>query len=136
MRHFAVVAVLAAVASVTGCMGPNPAPTYDADANRSLKFPGVLSEVGAQAKIRLPGQDVVMLVWRTPIGFGGTDLCCHHCGHELVYKAKEQTIECPRGIVYKLDGTYMSGKIRDGEKIQPLRAYLVEIDGDRLKISG
>jgi hypothetical protein len=135
MKCSAFVLLVASVV-LSGCAAANPAPVYDAEANRTLKLPEALSTPGAQAKIRLPGQDVFILVWRTEIGFGGTDLRCPHCLHELVFSAKTQSLSCPTGIRYRLDGTYLDGHVPEGGKIQTLRAYLVELEGNRLKILG
>jgi hypothetical protein len=136
MRRFAFVGFLLASVSVSGCAATHPAPVFDAEANRSLKLPDALSKPGAQARIRLPGQDVFLLIWRTEIGFGGTDLVCPHCRKDLVFNSETQSLGCPSGIRYRLDGSYLDGQIRQGEVVRPLRTYLVDLDGTRLKILG
>ena len=136
MKHSAIPMVLFTSACLAGCSATNPAPVFDASASRTLKVPEVLLTPGGQAKIRLPGRDVMLLVWRTDIGFGGTDLRCPHCNHELVFHPKSQTLVCPGGIQYRLDGSFLSGYVPEGETVQPLRAYVVELDGERLRILG
>ncbi len=135
MKHFTFATFLGVLAFQAGCVAPNPAPMFEAEANRTLKFPEVLSQPGTQAKIQLPGPCMI-LVWRTEIGFGATDLQCNHCSHELVFDAKTQRLVCPMGICYRLDGSYLSGPLPDGRKLQPLRSYIVELENGRLKILG
>ncbi|HXX93961.1 MAG TPA: hypothetical protein VEN81_10020 [Planctomycetota bacterium] len=135
MKHITSAVLLSVFACLTGCVAGNPAPAYEAEANRTLKFPDVLSQPGGQAKIQLPGLSWV-LVWRTEIGFGATDLKCSHCSHELVYNAKTQSLVCPMGVTFRLDGSFQSGAVTEGQKVLPLRAYIVELDNGRLKILG
>lgn len=135
MKHFTLAAFLSVMAFQSGCVAANPAPVFEAEANRTLKFPEVLAQPGTQAKIQLPGLNTI-LVWRTEIGFGATDLRCTHCSHELVFDPKSQRLVCPMGISYRLDGSYLGGSVTEGVKIHPLRAYVVEVENGRMKILG
>lgn len=136
MRHFAFAALLAASVSVTGCATAYRVPVFDAEANRTLKLPDELGRAGTQAKIRMPGEDGFILIWRTEIGFGGSELCCSHCRRELSFNWDTKTLDCPSGIRYRLDGSFLDGQLRQGEKVDPLKAYLVDLDGNRLRILG
>ena len=129
------IAILTA-ASLAGCAVPNPAPVFDAEVNRTLQFPKALEQAGTQVKVRLPEGQVFVLVWRTSIGFGGTQLGCTHCGRELQYVEKIQHLGCPCGAKYRLDGSPVLETFDEGQTPRPLRSYVVEKVGDRLRILG
>jgi Rieske Fe-S protein len=122
--------VVLAFAGVFGCAG-NPAPVFEADINHSIPLPPALSDAGAQVKVVLPQGGAPVLVWRTEIGFGGASIRCTCCGGDLVYRPERSTLECPQGSRFDLDGSVKTGRAR-----KPLRAYVVDREGDRLKILG
>ena len=130
-RQFILGAAACACVSVAGCIG-NPAAIVDAGADRSMPVPAELSKPGSQVKIRLPGQSEPILVWRTEIGFNGTSLRCTHCLSEVKYRFEEAHIVCMyRGCRYAPDGTVLTGPTK-----RPLKTYLVDLQGDRLRILG
>src|SRR5262245_19001134 len=100
MKHFSI-ALLVTAACLTGCAG-NPAPVYETGANRTLLLPASLALPGSQAKIRFPGENSMVLAWRTSIGFVGTELRFGHCHREIVFVAEKQILVCPSGISYTL----------------------------------
>jgi Rieske Fe-S protein len=131
-RDFILVSAAAGAAGLAaGCVS-NPAPTFEAAADRTIALPPLLSKPGSQVKVRLPGGSDVVLLWRTEIGFGAASLACAHCGADVFYNAQTGTLDCTTGTSrYKLDGTVLKGRSRI-----PLRAYAVDLAGDRLKILG
>lgn len=129
-RHFLAGACACAGAAALGC-APNPARSLDAGADRSLPVPEELAKPGGQVKVRLPGEGGTVLVWRTEIGFGAVSLRCPHCGGELRYDAAAALVLCPLGSKFALDGTVMGGPAK-----RPLRAYVADLQGDRLRILG
>ncbi len=136
MKHITLAVFLSVAGCLTGCVTAPSSPLYDAEANRTLKFPEALSQPGSQVRVRLPGGSSTVLVWRTEIGFGGSEIRCSHCGADLKVDFKSQTLDCPSGIRFKLDGSCIPVSLRKGEILHPLRAYIVEQDGDRLRILG
>jgi nitrite reductase/ring-hydroxylating ferredoxin subunit len=120
-----------AFAVLAGCV-VNPAPVVDADANRTLPVPQQLGKPGDQVKVQLPGYPDPILVWRTEIGFGGTALRCNHCRTEVQYNAAKGWLDCLGSRCrYRLDGTVLEGPTK-----KALRVYLVDLDGERLRILG
>ncbi len=113
-----------------GC-STNPAPTFEAEADRSIRVPSALAYPGAQIKVVLPDGGAPILVWRTRIGFGAAALTCTCCGHHVWFNGPEETLDCPHGSRFGLDG-----ELQEGDARFPLRAYAVDLDGDRLKILG
>jgi len=130
-RHFLAGACACAGAAALGC-APNPARSLDAGADRSLPIPEELAKPGGQVKVRLPGAGgETVLVWRTDIGFGAVALTCPHCGGELRYDAVTARVLCPLGSKFALDGTVVQGPAK-----RALRAYVADLQGDRLRILG
>lgn len=114
-----------------GCV-VNPAPVVDAGADRTLTLPPELATPGNQVKVQLPGYPDPILVWRTEIGFGGTALRCNHCRTEVQYNAGKGWLDCLGARCrYRLDGTVLEGPAK-----KALRVYLVDLDGERLRILG
>ena len=130
-RHFLAVAGACVASASVGCVA-NPAPTVDASIDRTFPMPFELQKPGGQVKVRLPGGDDTVLVWRTEVGFGATTIKCSHCAGELRYVASEGLLRCPFNVRYKLDGS----AIQDNVKRKPLRAYVADMQGDRLRILG
>ena len=131
IRRFTFAAVLAAAALSAGCTH-NPAPEFDAGADHTLSVPDALSKPGSQIKVRIPSTEDYILVWRTEIGFGACQSRCTHCQSELLYRPEEGRIACTtHGCRYSLDGSVLKGPAK-----KPLRAYLVDLQGERLKILG
>ena len=73
-----------------------------------------------------------LLVWRTEVGFGATSLSCTHCTGDLRYVPEEGVLKCPFNVRFKLDGSV----IQDSVRRKPLRAYIADLQGDRLRILG
>jgi nitrite reductase/ring-hydroxylating ferredoxin subunit len=117
--------------AVAGCVA-NPAPVVDAGAERTLEVPPQLEKPGSQVKIQLPGLSDPILVWRTEIGFGAADLRCTHCRSQLQYNPEKGWIDClSNSCRYRLDGSVLEGPAN-----RPLRVYLVDLNGTRLRILG
>lgn len=131
IRRITLAAVLAAAALFTGCTH-NPAPEFDAGADHTLSVPDALSKPGSQIKVRIPSMEEFILVWRTEIGFGASQSRCSYCLTEILYLPEEGRLACPsHGCRFSLDGSVLKGPAK-----KPLRAYLVDLHGDRLKILG
>jgi hypothetical protein len=130
-RQFIVGAGAVAASAVAGCVA-NPAPTVDASIDRTIPMPFELQKPGGQVKVRLPGGDDTVLVWRTDVGFGATTIRCSHCAGELRYVPGESLLKCPVGVRYRLDGSV----VQDSVKRKPLRAYVADLQGERLRILG
>jgi nitrite reductase/ring-hydroxylating ferredoxin subunit len=130
-RHFLAVAGACVASASVGCVA-NPAPTVDASIDRTVAVPFELQKPGGQVKVRLPGGDDTLLVWRTEVGFGATSLSCTHCTGDLRYVPEEGLLKCPFNVRFKLDGSV----IQDSVRRKPLRAYIADLQGDRLRILG
>ena len=131
-RHFFFASAACACAIATGCVS-NPAPTFDAGVDHSIQLPSVLSEPGTQVKVRLPNVSEPVLVVRTKIGFNGTQGICSSSNRtELQFMPEDGVIQCLGcGSQFKLDGTVMRGPAK-----LPLKSYVVDLQGDKLKILG
>ena len=131
-RRFFFASAACACAIATGCVG-NPAPVFDAGVDHTIPLPEALSQPGTQVKVRLPGQDEPVLVVRTQIGFNGTaSICSQSARTELQYQPEEGFIKCLGcGSKFKLDGSVLKGPAQ-----KPLKAYVVDLQGDKLKILG
>jgi hypothetical protein len=130
-RHFLAAAGACAASAAVGCIA-NPAPLVDASMDRTVPVPFELQKVGGQVKVRLPGGDDVVLVWRTDVGFGATTLSCSHCSGDLRYVPEEGLLKCPFNVRFKLDGSVFQDSVRR----KALRAYVADLQGDRLRILG
>ena len=130
--------ILACAAAVCGAMFlggcvANPAPLVDASVDNTLPLPMELRRPGGQVKVRIPGSDVPVLVWRMEIGFGAATLRCTHCGGEIRYEAGPQRLICPIGARFSLDGSIVD----PGPRRKPLRTYVADlIEEQRLRILG
>jgi len=131
-RQFIFVTAACGCAIATGCVA-NPAPVFDADINHSIPLPAALAEPGSQVKVRLPNVPDPVLIVRTKIGFNGTTSICSSSNRtELQYNADENVIKCLGcASEFKLDGTVARGPAK-----QPLKAYVVDLQGEKLKILG
>ena len=131
-RRFIFASAACACAVATGCVS-NPAPVFDAGVDHCIPLPEALSQPGSQVKVRLPGVDEPVLVVRTQIGFNGTTgICSQSARTELQYQPDENFIKCLGcGSKFKLDGSVMKGPAS-----KPLKAYVVDLQGDKLKILG
>src|SRR5688572_26920043 len=118
-REFILGAGAAAATAVAGCVA-NPAPIVDASIDRTFPMPFELQKAGGQVKVRMPGGDDTVLVWRTEVGFGATTLRCTHCTGDLRYVPGESLLKCPFNVRFKLDGSV----VQDGVKRKALRAYV------------
>jgi hypothetical protein len=130
-REFIVGAGAVVATAAAGCVA-NPAPTVDASIDRTFVMPFELQKPGGQVKVRLPGGDDTVLVWRTEVGFGATSIHCTHCSGEVRYVPEQSLLLCPFNVRYKLDGSI----IKDNVKRKALRAYIADTQGDRLRILG
>jgi len=131
-RQFIFVTAACGCAIATGCVA-NPAPILDAGVDHSLPLPAALAEPGSQVKVRLPNVPDPVLVVRTRIGFNGTSAICSSSNRtELQYMPDTNMIKCLGcASEFKLDGTVVRGPAK-----QPLKAYLVDLQGEKLKILG
>ena len=131
-RQFIFVTAACGCAIATGCVA-NPAPTLDAGVDHSLPLPAALAEPGSQIKVRLPNVPDPVLVVRTRIGFNGTSAICSSSNRtELQYMPDTNMIKCLGcASEFKLDGTVARGPAK-----LPLKAFLVDLQGDKLKILG
>lgn len=131
-RQFIFASAACACAAATGCI-TNPAPTFDATVDHTIPLPDALSQPGSQIKVRLPNVPEPVLIVRTKIGFNGTQgICSNSARTELQYYPDEDRIKCLGCMSeFKLDGTVMSGPAK-----HPLRSYVVDLQGDKLKILG
>ena len=124
-------ALLVPFLAFVGCV-VNPAPIVEANADRTVELPEQLGKAGAQVKVQLPGLSDPILVWRTEIGFGGVSLRCTHDGAQVQYNAEKGWIDClANHCRYRLDGSVL-----EGPTTRPLRVYLVDLNGNRLRILG
>ena len=131
-RQFIFVTAACGCAIATGCVS-NPAPVLDAGVDHSLPLPAALAEPGSQVKVRLPNVPDPVLVVRTRIGFNGTSAICSSSNRtELQYMPDTNVIKCLGcASEFKLDGTVARGPAKE-----PLKAYLVDLQGQKLKILG
>ncbi len=130
-RQFLAAAGACAATAAAGCVA-NPAPLVDASIDRTVAVPFELQKPGGQVKVRLPGGDDTVLVWRTDVGFGATTLSCTHCTGDVRYVPEEGLLKCPFNVRFKLDGSAYV----DSVKRRPLRSYVADLQGDRLRILG
>ena len=130
-RDFIAGAAACACGLTGGCTAVNSAPQFDAGADSTIPLPKELAEVGSQVKVRLPGDNIV-LVWKTKGGYNGVSIKCTHRGSEVSYKPDQDLLVCPsHGSKYKPDGTVV-----EGPALKPLRPYVVDLQGERLRILG
>lgn len=133
-RQFILASAAGAVALTTtvGCVS-NPAPTFEAGVDHCIPLPEALSTPGSQVKVKLPNVAEPVLVVRTKIGFNGTQGLCSASGRtELQYMPDENVLKCIGcGSEFKLDGSVQRGPAK-----HPLKSYVVDLQGDKLKILG
>ena len=131
-RQFIFASAACACAVASGCVN-NPAPVFDAGVDHSIQLPAALSQPGTQVKVRLPNVQDPVLIVRTKIGFNGTTSVCSSSNRtELQYMPAENIIKCLGcASEFKLDGTVARGPAK-----QPLKAYVVDLQGEKLKILG
>ena len=130
-RQFIVGVTGCACAFATGCVA-NPAPVFDANIDHTIALPEALSQPGSQVKVRLPSVSEPVLIVRTKIGFNGTALLCSKVPTELQYMPDEGVLKCLGcGSQFKLDGSVLKGPAT-----KPIKSYVVDLQGDKLKILG
>jgi Rieske Fe-S protein len=131
-RQFIFTSAACACAIATGCVS-NPAPIFDAGVDHSVPLPAALAEPGSQIKVRLPNVPAPVLIVRTKIGFNGTtSICSTSARTEVQYMPDENVLKCLGcGSEFKLDGSVFRGPAKE-----PLKAYVVDLQGDKLKILG
>jgi Rieske Fe-S protein len=129
-RDFLVGTAACAGALCAGCVTLNPAPSFDAGPEGTLLMPEALSMEGAQIKVRLPGIDEPVLVWRKDGNLGAASVVCTHRGCEVVFAPAAGTLDCPcHGSRFNADGTVLQGPA-----IRPLKKYRAEIEGNLLRL--
>jgi hypothetical protein len=133
MNHLKGVLFAFLAAALTQSCATSSTPVFETSADRTMRIPDALANPGSQVKVRLPDSDQPILVWRTPLGFGGSALRCNcELRTELRYNAARGWLECwTKGCHYKLDGS-----ILEGPTTKPLRTYVVDLQGERLRILG
>ena len=120
----------ALAAGAVGCAAVNPAPLVEADAQGGVPIAGKLEKPGDQIKVRLPGAEELVLVWRTAQGFGAASIECTHLGSEVHFNPSAGTLDCPsHGSRYD-----QNGKVLHGPAKAPLKPYRAALEGDRLRI--
>jgi Rieske Fe-S protein len=131
-RQFIFASAACACAAAVGCV-TNPAPVFDAGVDHTIPLPAALSEPGTQIKVRLPNVAEPVLIVRTKIGFNGTaGFCSHSARTELQYMPDENILKCLGCMSeFKLDGSVMHGPAK-----YPLKSYVIDLQGDKLKILG
>jgi Rieske Fe-S protein len=125
-------ATAAAIVTTTGCVS-NPAPTFEAGVDQTIPLPEALSEPGSQVKVKLPNMAEPVLIVRTKIGFNATQgICTNSARTELQFMPDEDRIKCLGcNSRFKLDGT-----VTQGPAVKPLRSFVVDLQGNKLKILG
>ncbi len=130
-RQFIVGVTGCACAAAAGCVA-NSVPVFDANIDHTMPLPEALSQPGSQVKVRLPGGAEPVLVVRTKIGFNGTAAVCTKNPTDVQYIHEEGILKCLGcGSTFKLDGSVARGPAN-----KPLKAYVVDLVGDKLKILG
>jgi Rieske Fe-S protein len=130
-REFLVGCAACAIATgIAGCTAVNPAPLVEADAQNTVPIAGKLGVPGDQIKVQLPDAAELVLVWRTPQGYGGASIVCTHRGSQVHFNPEAGTLDCPsHGSRFDQEG-----KVIHGPAAKPLQAYRVTVEGDRLRI--
>lgn len=129
-REFLAAGAAAGCAALCGCATLNPAPTYDAAPDGTLPLPTELEQEGAQVKVRLPGVDDTLLVWRTGTTLAAASVLCTHLGCEVTYAPAANTLDCPcHGSRFRTDGSVLRGPAR-----RPLRTYRATLRGETLHL--
>lgn len=130
-REFLAGAAAAGACAMCGCVIANPALTFDAAADGTLPIPPALARAGDQIKVRIPGIDDPVLVWKTEDGYGAASVTCTHRGSEVSFVAARGTLDCPsHGSRFNADGSVLHGPAK-----RPLASYRAEASRGILTIA-
>lgn len=90
-----------------------------------------LAAVGGAIKLRPPGYDDTILLWRSSESeFAATSIVCTHFGCEVEVAEAGKSLACPcHGSQFAADGA-----VRHGPAKRPLRRYVVEPRGPDLLV--
>jgi len=89
-----------------------------------------LATVGGAIKLKAPGLDDTILVWRSGSELAATSIICTHMGCEVEVAEGGRSLACPcHGSQFNADGS-----VRHGPAARPLRRYLVEADETTLTV--
>jgi cytochrome b6-f complex iron-sulfur subunit len=123
-------------AGLAACMHTNAARIVSAPAGPggaiSLRIADEpeLAAPGGAIKLKAPGIDDTILLWRTATGFSATSIICTHLGCEVEVAEGGQYLACPcHGSQFNDDGT-----VRHGPAARPLRGYRVDADATTLTV--
>lgn len=123
-------AAAAAALSLSGCAAVNPVPQLDADDRGTVAVDDLLKSPGDQVKVRLPGVEETVLVWRSTEGYGAASIVCTHRGSEVHFNAAAGRLDCPsHGSQFGQDG-----RVLHGPATRPLVPYHADLDGGRLTL--
>jgi nitrite reductase/ring-hydroxylating ferredoxin subunit len=120
---------------LAACMHTNAArlvrPPVAADAIRlHLADEPELAALGGAIKLKPPGLDDTILLWRSGSGLVATSILCTHMGCEVEVADGGRWLACPcHGSQFNADGS-----VRHGPAARPLRRYLVDTDQTMLTI--
>jgi Rieske Fe-S protein len=96
---------------------------------RLAEEPELVSQGGA-IKLKPPGLDDTILVWRSESGLVATSIICTHMGCEVEVAEGGRSLACPcHGSQFNADGS-----VRHGPATRPLRRYLVDADETTLTV--
>jgi cytochrome b6-f complex iron-sulfur subunit len=89
-----------------------------------------LAAAGGAIKLKAPGLDDTILLWRSGTELVATSIICTHMGCEVEVAEGGRSLACPcHGSQFNADGS-----VRHGPAARPLRRYLVDVEGEALTV--
>jgi cytochrome b6-f complex iron-sulfur subunit len=89
-----------------------------------------LATAGGAIKLKAPGLDDTILLWRSGSELVATSIVCTHMGCEVEVAGGGLSLACPcHGSQFNADGS-----VRHGPAARPLRRYVVESDGTTVTV--